>query len=96
MAAEAGLAKAQVQLGQIYLQGVDEVPHDYAQAMKWFRKAAEKGDPDGEFSLGNMYQQGLGVPENLPEAIAWYQRASKDGQVQAPIALRTLGVAPGK
>jgi TPR repeat protein len=83
-------------LGFIYQEGLDEVPHDYAQALKWFRKAAESGNADAEFNIGSMYQQGMGVPENMPEAIEWYKRANTHGQVQARTALRILGVTPEK
>ncbi|MDL1959246.1 MAG: hypothetical protein LWX01_06035 [Deltaproteobacteria bacterium] len=37
------------------------VQQDYAEAVKWFRKAAEQGYADAQFFLGLMYAQGEGV-----------------------------------
>ena len=34
---------------------------DYAEAVRWFRKAAEQGDADAQFNLGRMYYEGQGV-----------------------------------
>ena len=38
-----GDADAQQLLGDMYLQGQGGVPLDYAEAARWYRKAAEKG-----------------------------------------------------
>lgn len=40
----------------------------YAQAMKWYRKAAEEGNAYAQYKLGEMYNFGRGVPENYAEA----------------------------
>ena len=48
--AEAGDPRAQTQLGLVYASG-DGIEADESEAVKWFRKAAEKGDPAGEYSL---------------------------------------------
>ena len=57
--AEAGDVRAQVQLGLAYASG-DGITADDSKAVKWFRKAAEKGDAAGEYSLGEMYLTGRG------------------------------------
>lgn len=49
--AERGDATAQVQLGDAYDTGVG-VKRDVAEAIKWYRKAAEQGDAEGQYSLG--------------------------------------------
>ncbi len=36
------------------------VPQDYAEAVKWYRLAAEQGDAGAQFSLGLMYASGRG------------------------------------
>ena len=41
--ADQGLAKAQERLGALYYCG-QGVPQDYAEAVKWFRLTAERGD----------------------------------------------------
>jgi hypothetical protein len=46
--------------------------------------------PDPEVSLGDMYRDGIGVPPNLDEAIAWYQSAAEAGDPSAQAALAAL------
>ncbi len=94
MAAEAGVPDAQVLLGLIYETGLDEVQHDYALALKWLHKAADQGNGNAEYTIGSMYEQGLGVPSSQPQAIEWYQRASRHGQIQARVVLQTMGITP--
>jgi TPR repeat protein len=57
--AEAGDPKAQVQLGTAYASG-DGVTEDDAEAVKWFRRAADQADAAGEYFLGEMYATGRG------------------------------------
>jgi TonB family protein len=61
---------AQFNLGLMYLQG-NEVPQDYREAEKWFRKAAEQGNTSAQCMLGSMYAAGLGVAENNIQAYMW-------------------------
>ena len=49
--AERGDAAAQVQLGDAYDTGTG-VKRDVAEAIKWYRKAAEQGNAEGQNSLG--------------------------------------------
>ena len=48
--AEQGLAAAQYNLGVIYDKG-QGVPEDNAEALKWYRLAAEQGDADAQNNL---------------------------------------------
>ena len=58
-AAEQGGAKAQLNLGLMYVNGRG-VRQDYAQAAQWFSKAAEQGYAQEQFGLGVMYGAGQG------------------------------------
>jgi TPR repeat protein len=69
--AERGDAEAQHSLGWMYEKGED-VPQNYTEAVKWYRKAAEQGDASGQSSLGLMYLQGRDVPENKELFHMWY------------------------
>ncbi len=44
---------------------------------------AKTGDPNGEFYVGEMYQQGLGTPRNLEAAHKWYEKSAAQGNLQA-------------
>src|SRR5208282_3508375 len=59
--ADRGDAEAQWQMGVRYYDG-DGVPHDDAQAMKWFELAAEQGHVNAQSRLGAYYWAGRGVP----------------------------------
>jgi hypothetical protein len=56
-----------------------ELPKDDNAALELLRQAAEKGDSWAEFSLGNMYRDGTGVPQNYKEAFVWYAKAYQQG-----------------
>ena len=56
--------------------GGDGVPKDTAQAVDWFRKAAESGDKDGQFNLGRVYARGEGVTRDYVAAYMWASLAA--------------------
>lgn len=62
--AEQGQARWQYFLGSCYDNGIGGVPQDYAEALKWYRKAAEQGYGDALASMADMYAGGFGVPKN--------------------------------
>ena len=65
--AEQGDVVAQTSIGFVYARG-DGVAQDYAEAVRWFRKAAEQGDALGQFELGFMHEEGYGVAQDYAEA----------------------------
>ena len=69
-------------LGWMYENG-KEVSQDYAEAAKWYRKAAEQGNSDAQFKLGVMYDNGKGVPQDYVEAAKWYRKAAEQGVIAA-------------
>ena len=62
--AERGEAKWQYFLGTCYGSGIGGVSRDDAEALKWFRKAAEQGYGDALADMAYMYGGGFGVPKN--------------------------------
>ncbi|HEY6370244.1 MAG TPA: tetratricopeptide repeat protein, partial [Candidatus Sulfotelmatobacter sp.] len=65
-----GEAEAQTILGMFYYLG-GGVPKDFAQAVSWWRKAADQGLAEAQFHLGLMYRDGEGVPADRTEAARW-------------------------
>jgi len=59
------------------------VPQDYAEAVKWYLKAAEQGIASAQFKLGVMYDKRQGVPQNFVEAVKWYRKAAEQGNAEA-------------
>ena len=88
--AERGMEESQCSLAMIYLKGRGDVRQDYAQAMRWFFKAAKQGDAEAQYQLGRMYELGLGVKVNLKEAMIWYRKAAKQGHKLAEDVYRRL------
>ena len=77
---------AQFSLGVMYDNG-EGVPQDNAEAVKWYRLAAEQGDADAQFNLGRMYDNGEGVPQDYAEAVKWYRLAAEQGDADAQFNL---------
>jgi uncharacterized protein len=68
------VAIGQYVLGRMYLDGW-VMPLDYGQALQWFRKAADQGNPHAQQQLGIMYQSGSGVPKDDTQAQYWFDKA---------------------
>ena len=71
--AEQGNAEAQYDLGSMYANG-QGVQQDYAEAVKWYSKAADQGLAHAQHNLGVMYRAGQGVPQDYAEALKWFAR----------------------
>jgi uncharacterized protein len=52
---------------------------NYAEAVRWYRLAAEQGFADAQNELGVMYELGLGVGKSYTEAFRWYRQAAEQG-----------------
>src|SRR3989440_469855 len=81
--ADKGDAKAQYELGRAFFSGTLGVAKDEAEAVKWFRKAAEQNVADAQFSLGVCYANGQGVPEDDAEAVKWFRKAAEQNLADA-------------
>lgn len=51
------------------------------------RKAAEQGDANAQYRLGNCYAEGMG--KNDAEAVKWYRKAAEQGEAAAQYRLGT-------
>ena len=85
--AEAGDAKAQNYVGEIY-----EKQGDFATAAQWYQKSAEQGHAPAQINLGSLYEQGKGVPKNPQQALNWYRQAS--GVKEVALQPRVAPVVP--
>ncbi len=59
------------------------VPQSDAQAVEWYRKAAEQGMARAQLNLGIMYAEGQGVLEDYVRAYAWSNLAAAQGDQNA-------------
>lgn len=51
----------------------------------WSRKAADKGLANAQYSLGKLFYNGYGVPQNYGQAVAWFRMAADQGLAAAQL-----------
>ena len=57
--------------------------HDYSIAFEDARRAAESGNADACFRLGQLHGLGLGCDQSYDEAVRWYRRSAQAGNPRA-------------
>jgi TPR repeat protein len=78
-------------LEYLYLKGKGG-KRDQSKALTVFRAAAEKGLPEAQTNLGQMYASGSGVDKNLGEALRWFGKAADPQNALGLMYERGLGV----
>ena len=79
----AALAHASFDEGKAAYDRGQGVPEDHAEAIKWYRKAADQGVPQAEYNLGLMYARGQAVAKDNVEALKWLRKAAEHGCAEA-------------
>lgn len=87
MAAMLDNADAQNNLGNRYYFG-EGVKQDYAEAVNWYKLAAEQGNVSAQYNLGECYYYGRGVKKYYAEAVKWYKLAAENGHAGAKEKLK--------
>ena len=77
--AEQGDASAQFSLGVMYEFGWGVPKKDDAEAVMWYRKAADQGLAIAQSTLGRLSADG----QDFAEAVKWYRKAADQGLAQA-------------
>ena len=85
--AAAGDAEALFVLARFSEDGLGKKKDD-AEAVRWYRQAADRGLPAAMTNLGWMYDTGRGVAKDDNEAVRWYRQAADKGD---PVAMNNLG-----
>ena len=73
------LSKAKEAAGQAGHRRVEQKKADGA----GWAVAAEQGDADAQFRLGEMYKYGRGIRQDDEEAVKWYRQAAEQGHAAA-------------
>lgn len=81
-----GDARAQFDVGFMQAFGWG-VPRNPAEAMAWYRKAADQGLAVAQHYLGVVYYNGEGVARDHGEASRWFSRAAAQGFAQSQYML---------
>ncbi len=53
-------------------------------------RAAQQGDAEAQYNLGNMYRTGEGVPQNDTEAMKWFRLSAEQGYAAAQFTLGSM------
>ena len=61
-----------------------------SEAVNWLQRSAAQGNPDGQWWLGIMLEEGRGAPKNVAEAINLYRAAAAANHPDAIAALARL------
>lgn len=78
-------AETYLQLGnRNYIEG------NYTEAVRYYRLAAQQGDADAQYNLGDCYYNGTGVTQDYEEAKKWFEKAAAQGNEAAKTLLSTL------
>jgi len=88
--AEGGDDRAQLRLGNAYYFGRGGVAVDYEKAFKWYKRAADAGNPSALFNLGLCYDCGNGTGKDKFKAYECYKNAAEFGLPQAKYNLALI------
>ena len=53
-------------------------------------KAAERGNPRAQSALGEMYEEGRGIPQDYTASVKWYRKAAERGFAKAQFHLGAM------
>jgi TPR repeat protein len=73
-------------MGLCYAYG-EGVEKDSAEAVKWYRKAADQNYAKAQHFLGDCYKDGQGVEKDDVEAVKWYRKAAEQDFAAAQLQL---------
>jgi TPR repeat protein len=91
-AADAGNAGAMVMLGWVNgsEQGVAGDGRNLAEAVRWYRAAAQKGDAQGQYRLAALEEDGLATKKDMIDAVRLYSLSAAQGYAPAQARLGNL------
>ncbi|KXS21610.1 HCP-like protein [Gonapodya prolifera JEL478] len=88
-AASAGYVPAMYRLGASYLTGEVGLKRDPKEAVKWLKRAEDKGDARSAFALAQLFEEGYppAVYQDLNYARTLYEEAAEKGLVASQLKL---------
>jgi hypothetical protein len=66
------------------------VKQDYAEALRWYRRAADAGEVTAMINIGGLHEAGLGVRPDHDTALLWYRCAVDADHERAAALLQKL------
>lgn len=59
----------------------------YAETLRIIRPMAQAGQPAAQVLLGKCYENGLGVPRDGAQAVAWFRKAADQGYAEGELQM---------
>lgn len=86
-AIDLGSKEAPFRLGSFY-EIFSKESHDLSKAFKWYKYGSEKyNDYRSQQRLARLYKNGLGIEQNINEALKWYKKSAEQNSEGACYAL---------
>ncbi len=78
-----GDAQVQIRIGLMFTAGRGG-KENRAEAVRWFLRAAEQGNAEAQYKLGEIYEKGdCDVAKDKSKAFLWYKKAAHLGHAEA-------------
>ncbi len=81
--AESGCAKAAYRLGYMYDTGQGDSDQDLDQAVEWYRRGADLGDPEAQYQLAGILSMKDSKYYNVTMSNAYLTKAADQNQIEA-------------
>lgn len=89
-AADRGYMAAEESLGIFAETGIGMDRPAPADALNWYKKAAQQNSIDADTDIALMYANGKGVTRDSGQAVAWFRRAAEGGDASAQYNLALM------
>lgn len=90
-----GDIEAQLNLGYMYLYGINGVNIDYKQALSYYEAAAAQKSAVAYNNLGSLYFSGVGTEVDKEKALHFFEEAAKLGSNDAAVNLAIISLSSG-
>lgn len=88
--ADNGDLEAQLNLGYMYLYGINGLNIDYKQALAYYEEAAKQDSAVANNNLGSLYFSGIGTDVDYDKAIYFFDKAASLGSHDAAVNLAII------
>jgi TPR repeat protein len=83
------LGTVEALIGDVYYFG-HGVSRDYGEALRMYRRAAQRGNAMAQSALGDIYYYGRGAPQDFGEAVKWWSLAAESNIGTAQLNLSVM------
>ncbi|MBD5355432.1 MAG: SEL1-like repeat protein [Bacteroides sp.] len=81
---EKTVTRQSVDISQLMFKAKEEEDNgNYSAAANWYRQAADNGNAEAQYQLGNMYFEGKGVSKYQEVALDLYYKSAEQGNINA-------------